>query len=276
MNSEERRDVGDPLNDSEFVFSFFWQCTVQKLRGISKKWNMRVSGNKTPLISRALLRAKMMKGPLGSLKDFLMKVKGSQEKVHAFRKQIERRPEMMFRAPKNETLLAQLSKEEAVKFQNVVRKMDDGSFGSVPKAQTRVVHDLDGTGYEPNEHQGVTMPFSVNEFARLVVILRDDQRARDAAQKATQYNLTRSQLDQGQSRDSFWNIVVERFNNANVVYGIDLRGRIDDVDCAALPKVHRSAARLRKAFKDGQKSFSMPLFLWQKSGENDPDHFPVF
>jgi hypothetical protein len=79
--------------------------------------------------------------------------------------------------------------------------------------------------------------FSVNEFARLCAILYCDNTVRSSLIRSG-LNLTRAQLDRGETRDEFWETDVSpRFNDCNCRPELELRGVLSGVDIT-LPGAH--------------------------------------
>ena len=66
------------------------------------------------------------------------------------------------------------------------------------------------TGYQ----RTLTQDFTLSMFARLCLILRDDDAARPAHNGSGQPS-TKQQQQNRVSRDDFWNTVAERFNDAS-------------------------------------------------------------
>lgn len=58
------------------------------------------------------------------------------------------------------------------------------------------------------EHQ-----FSLDEFARLVLILWDDEQTRNDLSHATDMELTRQETNNRETRDSIWASFSQRYNN---------------------------------------------------------------
>ena len=110
--------------------------------------------------------------------------------------------------------------------------------------------------------------FSISEFARLCIIMRDDEDAKSAL-LGTGQELTRSQLDAGFTRESYWGIIEGRFNDPNLQLNLNMVGMVDEVDSTNPPPCHRSASFLKEKFFDAKKSFTTCLENWSVSGQND-------
>ena len=71
--------------------------------------------------------------------------------------------------------------------------------------------------------------FSVSEFARLAVLMQDDEVARSMLFRLGQ-ELRRAELDEGTTRDSLWGKIEERFNDDSVCFRFYLQGHVDEPD----------------------------------------------
>ncbi|KAI0558142.1 hypothetical protein FGB62_231g015 [Gracilaria domingensis] len=80
--------------------------------------------------------------------------------------------------------------------------------------------------------------FTVNEFARLCVLLRDDDQCRSAVHNATGLELSR------------------RFNNPSVITVEDFRGVVDGIDSNSCPLAHRSASLLKNHYRESRRDFT--------------------
>ncbi|CAN8062778.1 unnamed protein product [Agarophyton chilense] len=118
--------------------------------------------------------------------------------------------------------------------------------------------------------------FSLNEFARLIVLLRDDERAKMALGTAIGVELTRAQLDVNVTRDSFWKTIEDRFNDASVDIRKCFAGRVDEIDSNERTKAFRSASVLRNQFNHVRKLFSIVRDKSVASGQNDVSRITQF
>jgi hypothetical protein len=109
--------------------------------------------------------------------------------------------------------------------------------------------------------------FSVNEFARLCAILYCDNTVRSSLIRSG-LNLTRAQLDRGETRDEFWETYVSpRFNDCNCRPELELRGVLSGVD-STLPGAHlRSGEKLKGILFRSKKVFSTAYRGWELSGQ---------
>lgn len=118
--------------------------------------------------------------------------------------------------------------------------------------------------------------FSINEFARLIVLIRDDEHVHRAVRKSTAEDLEPAEMTEGVSRSSFWTIVAERFNNPFVPASLDLCGLADEVNASEKPLCHRSAGQLQNAFIKGKTQFTEKERKWAVSGNNTTSPFIKF
>lgn len=117
--------------------------------------------------------------------------------------------------------------------------------------------------------------FTISEFARLIIVMRDDERARSALYRLGQ-ELRRAELDCGTSRDSFWGIIADRFNDTSLPIRFSFTGHVDEADPSLDPLCKRSAASLKSHFQEARTVFSEALDNWERSGQNDPSRFENF
>ena len=107
----------------------------------------------------------------------------------------------------------------------------------------------------------VSNTFSISEFARLCIIMRDDEVAKSAL-LGTGQELRRSRLDAGFTRESSWGIIECRFNDPNLQFNLNMVGMVDEVDSTNPPPCHRSASFLQEKFFDAKRSFTTCLENW--------------
>lgn len=111
--------------------------------------------------------------------------------------------------------------------------------------------------------------FSISEFARLILVMRDDERARTALFKLNQ-ELQRAELDGGVSRDCFWGIISDRFNDRSLPVRFDFSCEVEDIDPSQPPPCFRSTSSLKAHFQDARSTFTTALANWSTSGQNNP------
>ena len=114
------------------------------------------------------------------------------------------------------------------------------------------VEEISGSQREAGPVSGMG-PFSISEFARLCITMRDDEDAKCSLDRTGQ-ELTRSQLDAGFTRDSYWGVIEERFNNPSLRLHLNMVGNVDGVDSKVPPPCHWSATCVEN---------------WSRSGRNE-------
>ncbi|KAI0556758.1 hypothetical protein FGB62_409g04 [Gracilaria domingensis] len=112
--------------------------------------------------------------------------------------------------------------------------------------------------------------FNVNEFARLLVLLRDDPQCRFAIQKAMGDQMDSIKLDNRVTRDSYWTIVEKRFNNKAGDSKESFKGFVDEIDSNSRPIKHRPGEQLKTTFFSNKAAFTKVFDRWSASGQNDP------
>jgi hypothetical protein len=119
----------------------------------------------------------------------------------------------------------------------------------------------------------------IDEFARLLSVLIDDDEARSAL-LLSGLNLSREQLDRREGRDEFWISVVEaRFNDPEALFilpGGPPPTYLTDVNAAAPPAAHRSGDFLKSKFFEIRAAFTTWHQRWAVSGNYDTGNFRDF
>ena len=83
-------------------------------------------------------------------------------------------------------------------------------------------------------------------------------------------------LDGYVTRDSFWVIIANRFNDPFVSAFKNFDGRVDNINANEMPVKERSASTLSKHFYESKKAFTKALQKWSQSGQKDPGRFTSF
>lgn len=118
--------------------------------------------------------------------------------------------------------------------------------------------------------------FSLSEFGRLVVLLKEDPETRTALLKSSQ-PLARSQIDARVSSFAFWDtMVAKRFNDEKYAPKFDMRGTLPSIETSVPPSCNRSGAVLREHFDEARRYFSTIKDKWERSGQNDPGDLGSF
>ena len=142
--------------------------------------------------------------------------------------------------------------------------------GEVPEG---IVGTVGGAGYGAiGNENGVGAPeFTVSMFARLRLILRDDDEAR-LAHAGSGQSLTKEQQQNRVSRDDFWDAVAARFNDASLRPHVDvaLRGApVGDIDPSLAPSTPVSGGKLKKVWYDMRGPYTTAHDNFSKSGQHN-------
>lgn len=88
-------------------------------------------------------------------------------------------------------------------------------------------------GYDETNSETIEPHSTLDEFARLFVLIRDDDMEKEAASPAMYNELNRVELEYKVTRNSYWKIAEQRFTDSNVRSVIDLASRVDEVNSDA-------------------------------------------
>lgn len=105
----------------------------------------------------------------------------------------------------------------------------------------------------------VVSAFSTNEFARLVVVIRDYEQGRAAITNAGSLELSRAHLDAVIYRDSFWNAIKQSCNSVGVMTKANYSADVDKIDAIQFPNAHISVSTLQKHLPRSEKRFHVLL-----------------
>ena len=137
----------------------------------------------------------------------------------------------------------------------------------------------DGGGIAPAKYRQSTTanntPFSLSEFARLCVILRDDSHARKALLDLNN-ELTLQDFRANFTRDDLWREIAKRFNDISVSYEQAFSTSVPEACSADPPLCARSAERLKDVYQRTPSMFTQRFEYYSRSGNNDPDSFPNY
>jgi len=275
---EVRRHGSGTLDE---VYSFLQFCKHGELRNMNKSWGMNVGGKKEVLVARAMLRILSIARKGQDIHDVLVKNQYVPS-LDTFWENRRVKKDLVRTFPGKEELLKVLDERE----RRTVERMFCVSVKrrilqpeECKDAAQNNAKDGENTGTKQNCGKGNregSIQFSLGEFARLMLVIRDDQVAKSAVLQATEEELSKRDMDIGRTRDSFWKIVEIRFNTAVITEGIDLSGRVDNVDATAPPLVPRNAAKLRAVYTDAKSDFTEAMARYNRSGQSDPGRFPKF
>lgn len=247
----------DNVSEMTKVYTFLSSQKKGELRKLGRVWGCRMAGNKSELIFRAFL--------------FLSE---------CHQKRLDIRQVMA-------------SNIHCSSFEEYIKAQELSCSGWKPPPHLSVMRNAlvaagDRVGEngrpmveerEPNEQQIEERPsapnFTISEFARLIVLMKDDERVRSALFKLGQ-ELRRCELDSGNTRDAFWGVIEGRFNDQSVLVHFSFTGHIEEADPSVPPLCHRSAELLKLQFRDARSVFTEALDRWARSGQNDPDRFLNF
>ena len=272
------------------AFTFLSKLSVKELRQIVRDWNLRQAGNKSMLVARAFLDVK--KAMLDNKS--LSAVFGGQSVTARYESWINhqitldrRSPRHWNRVPNESELISKLDPKEADIYSREVQsisRIKDG-LQPIPDRNQRALESdqpLRGDEIALGRHEqdivgirGETSSFSIYEFARLCMIMRDDEDAK-APFGGIGQELNRSQLDAGFTRESYWGILEERFNDRNVKLHLNMARNLDDLDFKLPPPALRSARFLKDKFFEVRSSFTTCWDNWSKSGHNNNKGFDRF
>lgn len=116
------------------------------------------------------------------------------------------------------------------------------------------------------------IPFSLSEFSRLVVIIKYDETCKQAMEKL-QLELTRGEIDGGRTRDFYWGVIAQRFNDTSLRPSMSFLGCCEEADPSRLPLNYRPASVLKLQFQNARSHFTTAKKRWEVSGQNDPQRF---
>ena len=93
----------------------------------------------------------------------------------------------------------------------------------------------------------------------------------------TRRELSRSQLELGESRDSCWKRLFEPiYNDETLQFTFDFGGMIDNVDPILIQNEYRGEAELKGKFHDVRSLFSVVMSKRQRARQNEVYNFHKF
>ena len=164
---------------------------------------------------------------------------------------------------------------------------------ALPKANSKSLHDPNkakeheqGTDQRENRNQPVSgdveeiahaSVFSIDEYARLCVILCDHPDCREALINSGK-EMTPAALDAKLRRDYFWTTTVEKgFNDESYRPRTpELLVFVDGVQADNCPPCYRPGDRLKEWFRKLRSDFTTRYDSWKGSEQNDPDRLIDF
>ena len=269
-------------NEKSGVYTFLYRMSVKDLRKLSKCMKLRQQGNKGELVARILVSVDIRLAGGESLSR-IMELYDSTARYGSWvqhqRALDERVPQYWSVAPSLQQLLSKLGNREVEQFKKrklaVLRTREDPDAIVGAPQQALQTARPSSRNLQEVRNAVSNINFSISEFARLCIIIRDDEDAK-AALFATGQELTRSQMDAGFSRESFWGVIEGRFNDPGLRLCLSMVGNVDEVDSAQPPPCHRSASFLKERFFDARSSFTLCVENWSRSGQNETSNFKSF
>lgn len=218
---------------------------------MGRKWGLHSSGNKTDLIYRNILFLQQVKED-GN--DIIQNMACNVE-CPSFEKFANNRELICvdWKEPPSKRDMAETLKKAGDKF-------EDQEQGAATQVNPHAISQP--TDSIPN--------FTLSEFARLIVILQEDERAREAMFRLSQ-ELQSCELDGGVTRAAFWQVIADRFNDISLPISFSFEGDIEETDPSQVPLCSRPASTLKSQFHDARSV--LLCFTWSRSGQNDPDRF---
>ena len=277
-----------------FGYKFIFEHTDAALRKILKAWGRRVSGSKYERVARAFLfyRLSVNIGDepesifrrCGALRGSPVEADRNFSRFKDFRVWLENKRKVLYTirdVPDNDVLMRTFSAGERAHWLENEARVDaarrmrtegevdgdvvsgDGVFDTAGYSGLRQkVQSGNGTAAD-------VVTFTVSHFARLCLILRDDDEAKRAF-SGTGQPLSQQQRDNCVSRYSYLETVSRRFNDETLNPRIDLSGIIENVDPFMPPPNEVPGSKLKTAWEDMQGPFNIALASSEKSDQNDP------
>lgn len=230
----ENEDVDDATdNDEELkkkqLFTYFKRMSKKQLRDIGRHWMRKSSGNKDDYIYRNYRFVLYKKSQGRDLRSLI----ANNPKCPNFNDAM-RNMEM--------SSLDLISPPSGAEVDARLSELGDPPEGSAFQAQPSMSNP--GSTANRSDANVSTPEFTISEFARLIIILREDPTARNALFQLGQ-ELSRTELDAGRSRDSFWENIASRFNDDSLCPQFSFVGSVDDADPSELPLCDRPASVLK-------------------------------
>lgn len=234
------------------IFTYLNKQTKHTLRGIAKSRGKRIGGTKKVLVYR--------------LYRFLFLVQENNGDPIEKLDQNEQCPSFaLFEKHHNECDEIWQAPPDAAEIATVL--------GSVELSED-LGNGSSGVVISPHAIQNTSPFFSISEFARLVLILRDYHARKPQFKHVDEIN--RAQLDVAHNRQGFWGAIANLFNNHSIAPHFSFIGPLEGVDAAAPPPVPRPGTSLKQHFWDARSIFNKAVERWSRSGQNDPCRFTDF
>ena len=138
--------------------------------------------------------------------------------------------------------------------------------GEQPQGSCAVGGDAGGSGKDDGTG---TAEFTLSLFAKLCLILREDDQARPE-HACTGQPLTKEQHQNRVSREDYWGTVASRFNDASVKPHEDINGApVGDIDPSVARTTPVSGGKLNKVWYDMCGPYTIARNTFEKSGQHN-------
>ena len=254
-----------------FGYNFIFEHTDAALRKILKAWGRRVGGSKSERVARVFLFYRLsvktgddpeiMFRPCGALRGSPAEADRNFSLFKDFRVWLEKKREVLHTlrdVPENDFLMCTFSGAKRAHWLENEARVDGArqmrTEGEVDDDEISGDGVVDTAGYSglgqqlqsANGTAADVVTFTVSHFARLCLILRDDDEAK-LAFAGTGQPLSQQQQDNRVSRDSYWETVSRRFKDETLNPRVDLRGIIENVDPSIPPLNEVPGTKLKTA-----------------------------
>lgn len=238
MESIEKRlsDLSNLQRFEDWMYTLVNSLPKNGLRNLARALDTRKSGKKEELIAPIVLHL-LYRSRHDEYIDVIFRTSQCGLTMEGMKKRVRVKKATFQVLPAHDVLLNRMSCADKAKYLRL--SSVNGGLGRP------IANDL------PDIHlcqNGKSPAFSLNEFARLIVLIRDDEHVTRAVHKAILHDLTSIEVKSQVQRDSFWAIVEHRFNSADANTELDLRCRVDDVNAAMSPLCFRPASLYLSVF----------------------------
>jgi len=265
IDEQAQRELPDELTQLYSLFSYIGSTGLKEA---SKNWGIGTDSTKVKMMDRCMLHVKVQKR-LGKNMLEILSSNNSITPLNEFIDIAKENDRLWIPAPSEDALLSVLYPRIRLRWKKKLEETMNPA-GPVGASNEFIASGSNSnTPFSPS-----TTEFSLNEFARLMVLLRDDERSKNAAEAATGGVLSRIHLECSTRKEDIWKIVAQRFNDLTVDSRESFTGSFDSVDSNARPLVDRTAACLRDQYLKGKSEWQRPRDFWERSGNNDPNSFP--
>ncbi|CAN8068794.1 unnamed protein product [Agarophyton chilense] len=218
------------------LYTFIARRTKAELQDIAKHLSITKSGKKGEIVVGMILTAKK-KGMIGIPLEEWFLDKGALQDFHMIRNSSI----LLGCCPEEEHLLKELTQRE----RDLWTKDLDRVRSCIRDAQDESNSNAITTQAPPALDKDKVPNFSLDEFALV-------------------------------SRDDFFFMVKNRFNDTTLLTRADLSTVIENIDSSRAPLAQRSSALLKRHYQEARKDFTFFYEKWSASGQNDPERSPDF